>query len=84
MTHGAETQRLIDYTENLNGKTQIYATDDDHDGDQDVYYSLGNIVYRKENHQKNVKKYYITDAPKIYDTSDIYRNFFGIEKTDIT
>ena len=77
VTQGSTTQRLIDYTEALDGKTKIYAIDDDKDGDQDVYYSLGNIIYRKENHLKTPSKYYISDAPKIYTVSDIYSEFFG-------
>lgn len=84
VTNNKTSQRLIDYTENLDGKTVIYSIDDDHDGDQDVYYSLGKVVYRKENHQKKVNKYFITDAPRVYTTADIYRDFFGSKNQDIT
>ncbi len=76
MTQGSTTQRLIDYTEALDGKTKIYAIDDDKDGDQDVYYSLGEKIYRKENRLKSPSKYYISDAPKIYSVTDIYHDFF--------
>jgi hypothetical protein len=40
VSHGTTTQRLIDYTENLDGSTKIHTIDDDGDGDLDVYYSL--------------------------------------------
>lgn len=78
VTNSTTSQRLIDYTEELDGKTLIYSIDDDRDGDQDVYYSLGKVIYRKENHKKSPKKYYISDAPKVYDIDDIYRDFFGL------
>lgn len=79
VTNSATTNRLIDYTENLDGETAIYSIDDDHDGDLDVYYSLDGKIYRKENHQKTPKKYHISDAPRVYDTASIYEEFFGIE-----
>jgi len=40
VSRGTTTQRLIDYTENLDGSTKIHTLDDDGDGDLDVYYSL--------------------------------------------
>jgi hypothetical protein len=43
-----------------------------------VFYSLGKIIYRKENHKNTQKKYHISDAPRVYDLDDIYRDFFGL------
>ena len=40
VTNGNINQRLIDYTENLDGQTKIVSFDDDHDGDMDVYYTI--------------------------------------------
>lgn len=40
VSQGTTTQRLIDYTENLDGNSKIHTIDDDEDGDLDVYFSL--------------------------------------------
>lgn len=40
VTNASTTSRLIDYTEQLDGKTILYSIDDDNDGDKDVYYTL--------------------------------------------
>jgi hypothetical protein len=79
VTNGATTQKLIDYTEELDGDTKIHALDDDRDGDRDVYYSLGARIFRKENHSKNPQKYFISDAPRVYTTREIYSDFFDID-----
>lgn len=79
MTRGAITQKLIDYTEDLDGDTKIHAFDDDRDGDRDVYYSIGNTIYRKENHANKPQKYFIADAPIVYNLTDIYSDFFDID-----
>jgi hypothetical protein len=84
ITNGSTTQRLVDYTENLSKDSLVYAIDDDHDGDQDVFYSIDKIIYRKENHKKPSQKYYITDAPRVYDTQAIYSEFFGLSSSDIS
>ncbi len=57
--------------------------DDDGDGDLDVYYSLGNTVYRKENYSATPTKYLIKDAPQVYTTADIYTDFFGVSEGDM-
>jgi len=80
VTNGTTTHRLIDYTENLDGETKIHTMDDDGDGDLDIYYSLGNTIYRKENYSAIAAKYVIKDAPQVYTTSDIYDDFFGISE----
>ena len=84
MTHGETTHRLIDYTENLTEDSKIHTVDDDGDGDLDVYYTISNIVYRKENYTKTPTSYIIKDAPKIYTTADIYETFFGIENSTLS
>lgn len=81
VSHGNTTQRLIDYTEKLDGNTKIHTLDDDRDGDLDVYYSLGRVVYRKENYSKKPSPYIIKDAPRVYTVTDIYEDFFGIKNS---
>lgn len=78
VTHGGSTNRLTDYTENLDGDSKIHEQDDDGDGDLDVFYSMDNAIYRKENFQKNPAHYYITDAPKVYSQDDIFEDFFDM------
>ena len=84
VTNGATTQRLISYTEDLDGKTKIHTVDDDRDRDLDVYYSVGKTIYRKENHAKSRRQYTIKDAPRVYSTADIYSDFFGIKNGSLS
>lgn len=83
VTNGTTSHRLIDYTDKLDGENRIHTVDDDRDGDLDVYYSIENVIYRKENHTKSPARYIIKDAPKVYSTADIYEKFFGIETADL-
>lgn len=84
VSHGNTTQRLIDYTEKLDGETKIHTIDDDKDGDLDAYYSLGRVIYRKENYTKKSSPYIIKDAPRVYTTSDIYEDFFGVQNSTLS
>lgn len=84
VTHGWKSQKLIYYADMVNSSTRIHTVDDDRDGDLDVYYSLWNIIYRKENYTQSRAQYIITDAPKVYTTRDIYRQFFNIRDTDMS
>ncbi len=84
VVNGSTTQRLLDYTENLPGNTQIRTYDDDRDGDEDVYYTLGDTVYRKENYQMNPEQYFIKDSPRVYQVRDIYFDFFNLTKEQLS
>lgn len=79
VSQGATNHKLIDYSD-YSWSTQFHTVDDDGDGDQDLYYSIWNIIYRKENHSKIPTFYTIKDAPKIYTTRDIYQKFFGMSE----
>jgi hypothetical protein len=58
--------------------------DDDGDGDKEIFYSLGNTIYRKENHTTSPRKSYISDRPQIFTVTTMMREFFGIDSLDYT
>ncbi|MFA6917885.1 MAG: FG-GAP-like repeat-containing protein [Candidatus Gracilibacteria bacterium] len=43
-------ENILNYTAELGGKTNMIFTDVDHDGDEDLVYSMGGDVYLKENY----------------------------------
>jgi hypothetical protein len=57
--------------------------DDDGDGDEDLFYTLGKTIYRKENYTNKAKSVFITDAPRVFTMMDIMHDFFGQDSADI-
>lgn len=79
VSQGSTHHKLINYAE-YSWDTQFHTVDDDGDGDTDLYYSLWNIIYRKENHSRSPTLYTIKDAPKVFTTIDIYEDFFVLKE----
>lgn len=50
--------------------------DDDNDGDKDIFYQLGDTIYRKENYTKTPEKRYIKDKPQVIRYDNIPRILF--------
>lgn len=73
----------MNYTDMQDRDTIIRTYDHDRDGDNDVFYSSGSIIYKKDNYSKTQLKTYIQDAPRLYSVSDVYREFFDIKTGEI-
>lgn len=78
------SKRLNYFYENQEKETVLHMFDDDHDGDKDIFYTLGNTIYRKENYTQPPTKLSITDSPQIFTVTTMMRDFFGQTTLDTT
>ncbi len=84
ITKNGLSKRLNYFSEDEQGDTVLHMIDDDGDGDKEIFYILGSAIYRKENHTQSPKHIYIKDSPQIFTLTDILRDFFGQNTTDIS
>ncbi len=78
ITKNGTSKRLNYFYEDQDRETILHMIDDDRDGDKDIFYSLGNTIYRKENHTQSPRNSHITDSPQIFTVITMMREFFGI------
>jgi len=84
ITKNWKSKRLHYFYENQENETVLHMFDDDRDGDKDIFYTLWNTIYRKENHSELSAKLFITDSPPVYTITTMMREFFGQSTPDIT
>lgn len=83
ITKNGATTRLNYFYESQENDSIIHTMDDDWDGDVEIFYTLGNVIYRKENYTNQPQHFYIKDRPRIFTTSQMMKTFFGLDTTDI-
>lgn len=83
ITKNGTSKRLNYFYEDQEKESVLHMIDDDKDGDKDIFYTLGNAIYRKENHTQSPKKIYIKDRPQIFTLTSMMSEFFGQSTTDI-
>lgn len=84
ITKNGTSKRLNYFSEDEQKSTVLHMIDDDMDGDKEIFYILGNTIYRKENHTKSPKQIYIKDSPQIFTLINIMKDFFGQNNVDIS
>jgi hypothetical protein len=83
ITKNGASKRLNYFYENQDGDTILRMLDDDRDGDKEIFYSIWNTIYRKENYTQSPRNVYITDSPQIFTVTTMMREFFNINSWDI-
>ncbi|MFC1747985.1 S-layer homology domain-containing protein [Pseudomonadota bacterium] len=78
-TSTESSQRLLNYTDEVDAPSQLAFIDMDNDSDEDIIYSYGGNIYLKENYVENPVKTYFGDNAQIFSIDEFIPDAPAVE-----